>query len=112
MKFSILFLFLFQSILFLKAQSPTMPLFRIQIGTASKMPDEQSKFKKDFAEAEGVRLDDGMIRVYVGTFDTYHEAKEKLASVKEKGYETAYVVAFYKGKRISVDEAITIIYGD
>ncbi len=104
-----LFLFCVSSSLF--AQEKREVIFRVQIGTAGKMPDENSKFKKDYADAEGVRLDDGMIRVYVGKYETYHEAKERLAEVTTK-YPTAYVVGFYKGDRITVDKAMEIIYGD
>jgi len=87
-------------------------VFRIQLGTASKMPDNNSLFKKHFSDAEGVMLEDSIIRIYTGNYETYNEAKEHLPAVKEKGYKYAYVVAFHKGKRITVDEAMQIIYGD
>lgn len=102
---------LFVNSIVISQQSHTV-IFRIQIGTSAKMPDENSKFKKDFTVAEGVRLEDGLIRVYVGSFETYNEAKLQLQAAKDKGYPTAYVVAFHEGKRISVDKAIDIIYGD
>jgi len=87
-------------------------VFRIQLGTATKMPDNNSLFKKHFADAEGVMLEDSMIRIYTGKYETFHEAEEILPAVKAKGYKFAYIVAFHKGKRITVDEAMQIIYGD
>jgi hypothetical protein len=87
-------------------------VFRIQLGTATKMPDNNSPFRKHFADVEGVMLEDSIIRVYTGKYETYNEAREVLPAVQAKGYKFAYVVAFHKGKRITVDEAMQIIYGD
>jgi hypothetical protein len=93
-------------------QEDNTVVFRIQLGTSIKFPDAGSPFRKDFPDVEGIKLEDGVIRVYTGKFETYNEAKEYLPQVQEKGYKYAYVVAFYKGKRITVDEAIQLIYGD
>lgn len=109
-KFLLLFCFYCLAVGYI--QDNQQVVFRIQLGVATKMPDSASIFRKDFEDIEGIELEDGKIRVYTGKFETYHEASEFLESVKAKGYKYATVVAFYKGKRISTDKAMEIIYGD
>ena len=86
--------------------------FRIKIA-ASKTPiSKTSKLFKDFAEAEGMDFPDGYIRYFVGKFETYHQAKDRLEDVKAKGYSDAYVICIHDGKILTVDQAIDAIYGD
>lgn len=87
-------------------------VFRIQLGISTKMPDENSIFKKHYTDIEGVELEDGKIRVYTGKYETYNEALEGLDNAHAKGYKYAVVVGFHKGKRVSIDKALNIIYGD
>jgi hypothetical protein len=85
-------------------------VFRIQLGTATKMPDAGSKAVKDFPDVEGIKLEDGVIRLYTGKYETFSETEDHVKLAISKGYKYAAVVAFYKGKRISVDKALEIIY--
>ena len=87
-------------------------VFRIQLGISTKMPDEHSIFRKHYTDIEGVELEDGKIRVYTGKYETYNEALEGLDDAQAKGYKYAVVVGFHNGKRVSVDKALNIIYGD
>jgi hypothetical protein len=50
--------------------------------------------------------------VYTGKYETYNEALEGLDDAQAKGYKYAVVVGFHNGKRVSVDKALNIIYGD
>ncbi len=94
------------------AQGGNSVIFRIQLGMSSKMPDESSIFRKHFSDIEGIELEDGKIRVFTGKYETFHKAESQLEAVKSKGYKYATIVAFHKGKRISTDKAMEIIYGD
>ncbi|KGO88513.1 N-acetylmuramoyl-L-alanine amidase [Flavobacterium rivuli WB 3.3-2 = DSM 21788] len=47
-----------------------------------------------------------VIKYYYGATDSYDEAKQLLVTAKEKGYTSAFVVAFKDGKKITVQEAL------
>ncbi len=55
------------------------------------------------------RLPNGQIRYSSGIFNSYDEAKPKRQEAVEKGITDAYIVAYYKGMRISVAEANDIL---
>lgn len=109
----VIFILLFSFIFFDSyGQDQRIVTFKIQLAALPQAPKPASKIFADFPKAESIDLKDGMIRVYTGHFETYQEAKFELDSVKHKGYPTAYIVGFHQNKRISVDEAMEIIYGD
>ena len=43
--------------------------------------------------------------MYGGT-SNYDEAKKQLEEAKSKGYDSAYLIAFKKGEKISVQDAL------
>ena len=47
-----------------------------------------------------------LYRYMYGSADSYEEAKGLLSQAKEKGYTTAFVIAFKDGKKITVQEAM------
>jgi len=75
-----------------------MGLFKQKIDTDYFGTENELKFEK---------VKEGVWRYYMGDFLTYKSAKEIEKMVKEKGYD-AFLIAFYKGKKISVTEAIKL----
>ncbi|WP_146194243.1 hypothetical protein [Brumimicrobium oceani] len=55
------------------------------------------------------RLPTGLIRYSSGVFDSYDAAIPKRNQVVEKGISDAYIVAYYKGLRITASEANAIL---
>ena len=86
--------------------------FRVQIAASPRAIPKNAKLYEDLPGLEGVQFEDGYIRYFVGKYETYHEAKEGLKEVQEKGYKEAYVICMHKGKRLTADEAIMMIYGE
>ena len=45
-------------------------------------------------------------KYYYGNTSSYNAVKKSLKTAKEKGFTSAFIVAFKKGKKISVQQAI------
>jgi N-acetylmuramoyl-L-alanine amidase len=80
-------------------------VFKVQISASSRSLDTTpANFKgltnisKDASTA--------VIKYFYGATTQYSEAKELLETAKEKGYTTAFVVAYRDGKKITVQEAL------
>jgi len=80
-------------------------VFKVQIGTYLRSMLNDALFKEINAEQQVVN---GKFKYYVGK-ETYKLSADKLKNkLKEKGFNGAFVVAFYKGDRISTKEALDL----
>ncbi len=81
-------------------------VFKVQIAASgTKLDLIPSNFKglNDIS----VIQDGGTLYKYMyGETDNYEVAREKVAEARAKGFETAYLVAFRDGKKITVQEAL------
>jgi len=80
-------------------------VFKVQIGTYLKSMLNDALFKEINAEQQVIN---GTFKYYVGN-ETNKSLLDKLKNqLKEKGFKGAFVVAFYKGERISTKEALVL----
>jgi len=80
-------------------------VFKIQIGTYLKSMLNNDLFKEINAEQEIIN---GTFKYYVGN-EADKSSLDKLKSqLKKRGFKGAFVVAFYKGERISTKEALVL----
>ena len=80
-------------------------VFKVQIGTYLKPMLNDVLFKEINAEQQ---VTNGTFKYYVGN-ETDKSSLDKLKyQLKEKGFKGAFVVAFYKGERISTKEALDL----
>ncbi len=94
-----------------KKDSATIPnlVYRIQIGTVSIKPKAQFLLKRyhitdePFLEVENAST----VKVMVGSYANYSSANERLTELKKKGIKGAFIAPYYKGKRVSLQEAAT-----
>ena len=90
-------------------QEATAPVgdvvFKIQIAASSK---DLALQPVNFKGLEDVSKDNSsaVIKYFYGATAEYEKAKELLAVAKSKGYESAFVVAFRGGKKITIQEAL------
>lgn len=80
-------------------------VFKVQLSASSKkMNTTPSNFKglKNISST----YENNLYKYMYGQTSSYEEAKKLLSEAKEKGYSTAYIVAFKDGKNISVKEAL------
>lgn len=80
-------------------------VFKIQIAASSK---DLALQPANFKGLEDVSKDNSasVIKYFYGATAEYEKAKELLAVAKGKGYESAFVVAFRGGKKITLQEAL------
>jgi len=80
-------------------------LFKVQIGTYLKSMLNDASFKEINAEQQVIN---GTFKYYVGN-ETDKSSIDKLKKqLNEKGFNGAFVVAFYKDERISTQEALDL----
>ena len=80
-------------------------VFKVQVGTYLKSMLNVALFKEINAEQQVIN---GTFKYYVGN-ETDKSLVDKLKNqLNEKGFKGAFVVAFYKGERISTKEALDL----
>ena len=80
-------------------------VFKVQIGTYLKSMLNDALFKEINAEQQFIN---GTFKYYVGN-ETDKSSVDKLKNqLREKGFKGAFVLAFYKGERISTKEALDL----
>ncbi len=78
--------------------------YRVQFLTSEK---EIASGAKDFKGVTGYQVykQDGLFRYTMGNEPTIARAKNIQSEMRKKGFKDAFVIAFYNGKRISLQEA-------
>ena len=90
----------------LKKEIPTdKVVFKVQVGTYLKSMLAEDLFKEISAEEQALN---GTFKYYVGNEIDKIAADNLKLKMKEKGFKGAFVVAFFKGKRISTKEALSL----
>nr|WP_315152072.1 N-acetylmuramoyl-L-alanine amidase [uncultured Flavobacterium sp.] len=80
-------------------------IFKIQLSASKKRLALEPKNFKGLRDVSSV-YEDNVYKYLYGETSDYENAKNQLKEVKSKGYDSAFVIAFKNGKRISVQEAI------
>ena len=89
-----------------KKEIPTdKVVFKVQIGTYLKSMLNEGSFKEINAEEQVLN---GTFKYFVGNELDKIVADNLKLKMKEKGFKGAFVVAFFKGKRISTKEALSL----
>lgn len=86
-------------------QDTTGVIFKVQLSASTKKIElTPSNFKglKDISIESGTNL----YKYMYGQTSDYNDAKKLLQEAKSKGYDSAYLIAFKNGEKISVQDAI------
>jgi N-acetylmuramoyl-L-alanine amidase len=69
---------------------------------------------RDFSKLDGIKefIENGMYKYSVGQFEKIYLAEKNRKELRTKGFKGAFLIAFYKGKKISMKEAKAIINGE
>ncbi len=80
-------------------------LFKVQISASGKKMALQPKNFKGLKNIS-VDFDENVYKYMYGETQDYNESRNLLEEAKAKGYESAFLIAFKDGKKISIQEAI------
>ncbi|MFN7013640.1 MAG: SPOR domain-containing protein [Bacteroidia bacterium] len=91
----------------LDVELPEGLIFKVQVGAfRNRIPQD---LFKGFAPVTGETTPSGLTRYTAGFFKAFETADLAKDVIKGYGYEDAFVVAFFNGKRISINEARQIM---
>ncbi len=79
--------------------------FRVQIATSQNKVELKSYNFKGMKDVD-MYISGKFYKYIVGNYQSLKEAKERLSEVKDKGYTSAFIIAFENGKRISMKTAM------
>lgn len=94
----------------LDAKIPDGLVFRVQVG-AFKSPIPNNTFK-GLTPVNAQTTPNGFIRYTVGNFEKFEDATGVKNDLRKMGYSDAFVVVYYNGQRITINEAINIAQKD
>jgi len=80
-------------------------IYKIQLSATKKKLALESKNFKGLKNVS-VLYEDNIYKYTYGETTDYEEAKNKLQEAKAKGYDSAFLIAYKNGKKISIQEAI------
>ena len=79
--------------------------FKIQIAAVAKKVEPIAANFNGLSSIE-MTADGNVFKYFFGTTGDYAEAKRNLQQAKDKGFTSAYIVAFKNGKKVSIQEAL------
>jgi len=82
-------------------------VFKVQIASGgAKLETVPSNFKG--LNPISLTEENGQYKYFYGNFSSYELAKQQLQEAKSKGYDTAFIVAYIDGKKVTVQEALKV----
>lgn len=76
-------------------------IYRVQVGAFTQAADE--KIFKDLPQLIKVSSDDGYVRYFTGSFNSYSAAASEKIDILTQGFNGAFVVAFRNGNRVGLN---------
>ena len=87
-----------------KTTTPDHPIYRVQLATSRQKMELTPQNFKGVSNVE-IFEEYHLFKYTHGAFSSLSEAKADLIEIKKAGFSDAWIIAFYKGKKISIKEA-------
>ncbi|MFV8378076.1 N-acetylmuramoyl-L-alanine amidase family protein [Flavobacterium sp. LB3R33] len=81
------------------------PLFKVQLSASSKRLDLVPRNFKGLKNIS-VTYENRVYKYMYGETSDYDEAKKQLSEAKEKGYDSAFLIAFKNGEKVNIQDII------
>ena len=88
-----------------KATENSKPIFKVQLSASSKRLELLPKNFKGLKNIS-VAYENRVYKYMYGETADYDEAKKQLSEAKEKGYNSAFLIAFKNGNKINIQDVI------
>ncbi|MGZ9736077.1 N-acetylmuramoyl-L-alanine amidase family protein [Flavobacterium sp. GNP002] len=88
-----------------KTVDNTKPLFKVQLSASSKRLDLVPRNFKGLKNIS-VTYENRVYKYMYGETSDYDEAKKQLSEAKEKGYDSAFLIAFKNGEKVNIQDII------
>lgn len=83
--------------------------FRVQIAAYKKPRNFNHAHLRKYGKIEKIKLNDGITRITIGGgFKTLNKAYILLKRIAASGQKDSFVTAIYKGKRVQLQELVTL----
>ena len=88
-----------------KVDDNSKPIFKVQLSASIKRVE---LIPRNFKGLRNISMvyEDRVYKYMYGETSDYDEAKQQLQEAKSKGYDTAFLIAFRNGEKISMQEAL------
>lgn len=80
-------------------------IFKVQLAASGKKLDTHPKNFKSLQDVSREK-EDGLFKYYYGETSDYNKIQVLKTFAQQKGYPTAYIVAFKKGKKVNLPEVL------
>ncbi len=84
-------------------------VFKVQIASATDLKVLQTKMYKDIPEIKGEKMANGRYTLYYGQTTSFKEVVDLQTQARKKGFKEAFAVAFNNGKRIAINDALSLL---
>jgi len=82
-------------------------IFKVQISASSVSINTSAVNFKGLSDVEQHELN-GIYKYTVGNFFTFEEARSRQNDVRKIGFDSAFIVAYYNGEKITVQEGVNL----
>ncbi|HEX9150522.1 MAG TPA: N-acetylmuramoyl-L-alanine amidase [Flavobacterium sp.] len=89
----------------MKSLDNTAALFKVQLSASVRKVELAPRNFKGLKNIS-VDYDNRVYKYMYGETSNYEEAKKQLQDAKDKGYDSAFLIAFKNGEKISIEEAL------
>jgi N-acetylmuramoyl-L-alanine amidase len=88
-----------------KTVDNTKPIFKVQLSASSKRLD---LVPRNFNGLKNISVayENRVYKYMYGETSDYDEAKKQLSEAKEKGYDSAFLIAFKSGEKVNIQDVI------
>lgn len=84
-------------------------IFKVKIGSSKDLKVLKTPLYQNLTNVKGEKMTNGSYILYYGQTSIYKEVVELQTEARNKGFKEAFAVAFNNGKRIAINDALSLL---